>query len=421
MKVLIFTSSYYKRTYMLRQSILSVLNQTHKNFTYAVSIKRDEDTVTTDFTPLYDDLSHDSRLMITVGKNNLYGFSHFNNMDTIRSIPDYESYDLFIKMDDDDIYKSKYVENIVKLFTDNPDVDAVSSKIGYQLNGYIIDKSENGYDNLGGNPGNSTYHMPMTFAFNKKGFDAIKDLTINDVSGHDDLMWRIAWENNGLNHMAVLNKDEIIWNIHGDNASVAGFFRKEEIKKMNRLTEIANLYNSDKGTVFQEQHGYSLQYDEYIPEKGKFTLIEIGILRGDSLKMWNDYNPELIIHGIDNDTNVYNYISETDNIKIHIGDQSDSEFLKDVIRKSGSPHFIIDDGSHHSAHIVASFVTLYDYLELGGYYIIEDLHASHAHVEITYRKIMEHLYMKQYNSPSFSKQYSSIEFLFDRKLLIIQK
>lgn len=190
---------------------------------------------------------------------------------------------------------------------------------------------------------------------------------------------------------------------------------------MNRLTELANLYNSDKGTVFQEQHGYSLEYDKYIPEKGEFNLLEIGILRGDSLKMWRDYNPQLTIHGIDNDPNVYNYISEADKLKIHIGDQSDSAFLKDVVHKSGLFHFIIDDGSHHSAHIVESFKTLYDYLEVGGYYFIEDLHAGHAHVDITYKQIMEHLNMKQYSSPSFSKQYSNMWFLFNRKLLVIQK
>lgn len=419
MKVLVFTSSYHKRTYMLRQSILSALNQTYKDFTYVVSIKRDIDTITTDFTPLYNDLLEDDRLIVNVANNNTYCFSHFNNIDTIKSVEDYDSYDLFIKMDDDDIYKSNYVLNIVNCFKDNPDVGAVSSKINYQLNGSNLYKSETGYDNLGGNPGNSIYHMPMTFAFNKQAFNLIKDLTISDVSGHDDMMWRIAWESNGIKSISVNNEDEIIWNIHGGNASVGGFLRKEI--EMNRLTKLANLYNSDKGTVFQEQHGYSLEYDKYIPETGKFNLLEIGILRGDSLKMWNDYNPELIIHGIDNDINVFNYIQETENIKIHIGDQSDDLFLNNVVLKSGKLNFIIDDGSHHSSDIVNSFKSLYEHLEEGGYYFIEDLHAGHAYVDNTYKQIMEYLYMLQYKSARFDKSYTKIEFLFGRKLLVIQK
>lgn len=190
---------------------------------------------------------------------------------------------------------------------------------------------------------------------------------------------------------------------------------------MNRLTQIANLHNADKGTVFQEQHGYSLEYDKYIPEKGEFILLEIGILRGDSLKMWNDYNPQLIIHGIDNDSIVFNYIQETNNINIHIGDQSDSNFLNIVIQKSKSPDFIIDDGSHNNSDIVNSFKILYKHLKEGGYYFIEDLHASQADVENTYKQIMEYLYMTQYQNIHFIKQYTNVEFLFDRKLLIIKK
>jgi len=225
MRVLIFTSSYHKRTYMLRQSLLSGLNQTYKNFTYSIGIKVDQDTITKDFTPLYDDLIKDKRLIINVGVNHTYGFSHFNNMDTIKAISDYESYDLFIKMDDDDIYKSHYVENIVKLFKENPNIDITSSKINYQLNGANLYHSEIGYDSLGGNPENSTYHMPMTFAFNKKALDYIINLTLNDVCGYDDNMWRKAWEENNLTHIAVNNKDEIIWHIHGGNASVGEWLR----------------------------------------------------------------------------------------------------------------------------------------------------------------------------------------------------
>lgn len=211
---------------MLRQSLLSCMNQSYKEFIYSVGIKVDKDTLTKDFTPLYEDLLDDERLVINVGNNHsyTYGFSHFNNMDTIKYIPDYESYDLFIKMDDDDIYKKNYVENIVKHFTENPDIDITSSKINYQLNGSNLYYSE-GYDNLGGNPNNSTYHMPMTFAFNKKALDSIINLSLNDVCGHDDMMWRIAWEKAGLKHVALNNDKEIIWHIHGGNASVGGWLK----------------------------------------------------------------------------------------------------------------------------------------------------------------------------------------------------
>jgi cephalosporin hydroxylase len=181
---------------------------------------------------------------------------------------------------------------------------------------------------------------------------------------------------------------------------------------MRRLTQLANLHTVDKGTEHYEKHGYTEQYDLYIPETGKFTLLEIGIWHGDSLRMWNDYNPQLNIHAIDIDTNVYKYVNETDNIKIYIGDQSDSFFLNSVLEKSETPDFIIDDGSHNHLDIINSFNVLYDHLVDGGYYFIEDLHAPHAQVDNTYDKIMSML---------SNKSYQNIEWLCNKKLLVIHK
>ena len=132
-------------------------------------------------------------------------------------------YDVIVTMDDDDVYKAGYVENIVKMFQEDPTIDVVSSKIKYQLNDYKVYIGEELFDNLGGNPGNSDYHMPMTFAFNNKAFNIIKDLTEEDIVGHDDMMWRLHWEAHGLKHATVDNSEEIIWHIHGKNVSTSGF------------------------------------------------------------------------------------------------------------------------------------------------------------------------------------------------------
>jgi hypothetical protein len=172
------------------------------------------------FLPLYDDLL-DDKLIVTKGKNN---FIHFNNMTAIKIIPDYNEYDVFIKMDDDDVYKKNYVFNIVKFFENNPDVDIVSTKINHQLNGNQVITSENGYDNLGGNPNNSTYHMPMTHAFNKKALECI--VNTHPTNWNDDFMWRCKWEQNNLKHLAVDNREQVIWHIHGNNISTSSFLSK---------------------------------------------------------------------------------------------------------------------------------------------------------------------------------------------------
>lgn len=218
MKALIFTCS-YNRPHMLRQCMLNAKNQSYENCIHTVNIVSDGGK-DQNFLPLYDDLL-DDKLIVNKGNNN---FIHFNNMIAIKSVPDYNDYDVFVKMDDDDIYKKDYVKNIIELFQANPDVDIVSTRINHQLNG--IQMVSGNYDSLGGNPNNSLYHMPMTFAFNKKAFDCIVNTPANEVNWNDDLMWRYKWEDAGLKHMAVDNQEQIIWHIHGKNISTSSFLKQ---------------------------------------------------------------------------------------------------------------------------------------------------------------------------------------------------
>lgn len=177
----------------------------------------------------------------------------------------------------------------------------------------------------------------------------------------------------------------------------------------NTLTQIANRNKCDKGTEYFEKHGYTEEYAKYIPEKGKNILIEIGIWHGDSLKMWNEYNPDLFIHGIDISNNVFNYIKESDRIKIYIGNQSDTSFLQMVIHKiNGSPDFIIDDGSHNKEDILNSFKYLYPHLKNGGIYFIEDLHVLSSQIDNIIKIVNE-------SSPT------DIKLLCNNKLLMIKK
>lgn len=218
MKALIFTCS-YNRPYMLRQCMLNAKNQSYQDIIHAVNIVSDGGK-DQNFLPLYNDLL-DDKLIVNKGNNN---FIHFNNMIAIKSVPDYEQYDVFIKMDDDDIYKKDYVKNIIDVFKSNPDVDIVSTRINHQLNG--IQMVSGNYNNLGGNPNNSLYHMPMTFAFNMRALDTIINIPDQEIGWNDDLLWRYKWEDAGLKHMAVDNRGQIIWHIHGKNISTGSFLRQ---------------------------------------------------------------------------------------------------------------------------------------------------------------------------------------------------
>jgi demethylmacrocin O-methyltransferase len=180
---------------------------------------------------------------------------------------------------------------------------------------------------------------------------------------------------------------------------------------MGKLTTIANHHTVDKGTEHYEKHGYTEVYDKYIPEIGKFELLEIGIWHGDSLRMWKEYNPELDIFAIDIDPNVLNFI-HTNDFNISIGDQSNEELLNSIVLKSGPLDFIIDDGSHVHEHILSSFKVLWEHVKPGGYYFIEDLHAAYAQREYTIKNIQWFL---------SNKEHSLFELVCDDNLLIIQK
>lgn len=152
------------------------------------------------------------------------------------------------------------------------------------------------------------------------------------------------------------------------------------------LTEIANKYGTDKGTKYQEAHGYTEIYQKYIKPEGNYTLLEIGIWYGASIRMWKEYNPEMNLHAIDIDPRVASYSNE---FNVHIGDQTDRIFLENVAKKTGPLDFIIDDGSHVGDHIVKSFAFLFPHLKSGGYYFIEDLHAGHADRKNTLSRILD--------------------------------
>jgi hypothetical protein len=218
MKALVFTCS-YNRPHMLRQCMLNAKNQSYQDIIHTVNIVSDGGK-DQNFLPLYNDLL-DDKLVVRTGVNDRI---HLNNMFAIGHVPNYYEYDVFIKMDDDDVYKKDYVKNIVEMFQANPDVDIVSTRINHQLNG--IQMVSGNYDNLGGNPNNSTYHMPMTFAFNKRALDTIINIPDHEIGWNDDLLWRYKWEDVGLKHMPVENQEQIIWHIHGKNISTGSFLRQ---------------------------------------------------------------------------------------------------------------------------------------------------------------------------------------------------
>ncbi|MCM3765778.1 glycosyltransferase [Neobacillus niacini] len=212
MKVLLYTPS-YKRPYMLRQCMHDIKNQSYTDFTYSISIKYDKESEVSNYDILFDDIL-DERFIIHYMKDSTH---HTNALSAIQHCP--EPYDLYIKIDDDDIHKKDYVKTIVNYFQMH-ECDIISSEIHYQLNNYYFSTGK--FRSLGGHFPNNTFLMPQTFAFNHKALQVL--YTVADNGQPDDLLWRDAWSRHGLKDANVDNSKNIIWHIHGKNATVGNWF-----------------------------------------------------------------------------------------------------------------------------------------------------------------------------------------------------
>jgi ubiquinone/menaquinone biosynthesis C-methylase UbiE len=162
------------------------------------------------------------------------------------------------------------------------------------------------------------------------------------------------------------------------------------------LNDIGLKYQTDKSSIC---HHYTKQYEFHFASirESVNKVLEIGVLKGASLKMWADYFPNAEIVGLD----INPEIKEFDNqrIKVLCANQADDKSLK--LLESISPFdIIIDDGSHWAEHYLFSFFNLFKLLKPGGLYFIEDLQASTGNpfkaITLSSRFYTSSLYLEHY-------------------------
>lgn len=143
-------------------------------------------------------------------------------------------------------------------------------------------------------------------------------------------------------------------------------------------TEIETLFWTHQGVVVHKWLHYLPLYDRYLqPWKNRdLRLLEIGVSKGGSLGMWRRFfGDRAVVFGIDIDENCLKYNGLDGQVRI--GSQDDPAFLRRVVAEMGGIDVVIDDGSHVSRHIRASFDVLFPLLSEGGLYIAEDLHTAY--------------------------------------------
>jgi MycE methyltransferase N-terminal len=145
------------------------------------------------------------------------------------------------------------------------------------------------------------------------------------------------------------------------------------------VTDLAVRFGSDKwGGRWYTPH-YQKYFAPYREQAVK--VLEIGIggydapdAGGESLRMWKHYFRRGLIYGMD----IYPKPGVAQSrVTVIQGDQGDEQYLDSLARDVGPFDIIIDDGSHISTHIIASFNALFPHVKPGGLYVIEDLASSY--------------------------------------------
>ena len=155
---------------------------------------------------------------------------------------------------------------------------------------------------------------------------------------------------------------------------------------MKNLTDLANSYGTDKGSLIGNKHCYTYIYDELFSsmKMENINLLEIGLSIGGpelgysatrevltvpSVEMWLSYFPNGSITGLDISDCSHFKKDRFSFIQCDCGDQV-------ALKKAASGRefdFVIDDGSHASFHQQLTMLEFFSSVKPGGYYIIEDL------------------------------------------------
>lgn len=147
----------------------------------------------------------------------------------------------------------------------------------------------------------------------------------------------------------------------------------EEVKYMDKLA-------LDAGTVKASTFAnYTRIYPLYFaPLKDEpIRLLEIGIFKGQSVRLWENYFSKAELHFIDlpGHKRLIEYWSKRS--KYHFMNQTHVDPLTELAKTTGPFDVIIDDAGHLMEEQILSFKTLFPYVKPGGIYVIEDIFTSY--------------------------------------------
>lgn len=136
---------------------------------------------------------------------------------------------------------------------------------------------------------------------------------------------------------------------------------------MQTLDELAIKFNTDKSSL---NHNYMPFYEQVLPGY-PHSILEIGVLKGASMRLWREAFPEVNLYGLDLFEEYP--VPDIEGVTFIKGGQCDEHILYHI-RNDIKPQVIIEDASHNC---IFHWVTLFSLIPCCEMYIIEDLHTCH--------------------------------------------
>jgi len=183
------------------------------------------------------------------------------------------------------------------------------------------------------------------------------------------------------------------------------------------LEELVDNSKTDKNTF----HSYLPLYQKLLISKKETAknVLEVGIFRGGSIKLWSDFFVNATIYGLDirNIDHIWDGIKNKENIILHTSIDAYNEdfFINTFLNTNIKCDFILDDGPL-TLESMKKFIKLYSQIMTDdGILIIEDVQ-SWDWIDILKNEVPEDLkqFIKVYDLRENKNRYDDIVFTIDK-------
>ena len=183
------------------------------------------------------------------------------------------------------------------------------------------------------------------------------------------------------------------------------------------LEDIVDNSRTDKNTT----HSYLPLYQKLLINKKETAknVLEVGILRGGSIKLWSDFFTNANVYGLDimDINDVWEDIKNKEKIILHTSSNAynDDFFITHFLNKNIKCDFLLDDGPH-TLESMKDFIKLYSQIMTDdGILIIEDVQ-HWDWINLLTNEVPENLkqFVKIYDLRPNKNRYDDIVFTIDK-------